>query len=56
MSCMHNEVWGCAEIFPKLISGNSLVVIYDSATEVTSNMRTRKELLFAEETIVTRDR
>ena len=40
----------------KLILGNSLVVIYSSATKVTSNTRTRKEHLFPEETIVTRDR
>ena len=40
----------------KLISGNSLGVIYSSATKITSNTRTRKEHLFAEETIVTRDR
>ena len=36
--------------------GNSLVVIYSSATKITSNTRTRKEHLFAEEIIVTRDR
>ena len=35
----------------KLMSRNSLVVIYSSATKVTSNTRTRKEHLFAEETI-----
>ena len=35
---------------------NSLVVIYSSATKITSNTRTRKEHLFAEEIIVTRDR
>ena len=40
----------------KLILGNSLVVIYSSATKVTSNTRTRKEYLFPEETIITRDR
>ena len=38
----------------KLISGNSLGVIYSYATKVTSNARTRKEHLFADETIVTR--
>ena len=36
--------------------GNSLFVIYSSATKITSNTRTRKEHLFAEEIIVTRDR
>ena len=41
----------------KLISENSLVIIYISATKVTSNStRTIKERLFADKTIVTRDR
>ena len=41
----------------KLISENSLVVIHSSATKITSNStRTLKERLFADKTIVTRDR
>ena len=36
--------------------GNSLVAIYSSATKITSDTRTQKEHLFAEEIIVTRDR
>ena len=35
---------------------NSFVVIYSYATKVTSNARTRKEHLFADGTIVARDR
>ena len=41
----------------KLISENSLAVICSSATKITSNStRTLKERLFADKTIVTRDR
>ena len=40
----------------KLILGNSLVVIYSSATKVTSNTKARKQYLFAKQNIVTSDR
>ena len=41
----------------KLVSANSLVVIYSSASKIASNStRTLKERLFAGKTTVTRDR
>ena len=49
------KLWAFAACEKKKL-GNSLVAIYSSATKITSDTRTQKEHLFAEEIIVTRDR